>query len=58
MDDHSHEDKAMQAEVTDMGGADPEYMHLDTGTPQEDFDSMWAEGDTITQDGYLAEGAH
>lgn len=39
-----------------MDGADPEYMHLETGTPQAEFDEMWRAGDTITPDGFIAGG--
>lgn len=53
LDDHTEHDKALQDEVIEMGGADPEYLHLETGTPQEVFDRMWLEGDTITPDGRL-----
>lgn len=53
LDDHKAGDKTMQPDVVDLGGADPELMHLELGTPQEDFDKMWREGDTVTEDGYL-----
>lgn len=37
-------------ETEDRG--DPEYMTLEDNG-QESFDSMWQEGDTINEDGYL-----
>lgn len=51
LNDHSTEDKALQREVLNMGGADPE--HLDESTPQSVFDDAWKDGDTVTPDGYL-----
>lgn len=53
LDDHLPENKELQPDYVLEETGDPEYMHLDDGTPQEEFDRMWQEGDTITTDGYL-----
>lgn len=45
--------KALQPGATDDDeGPDPERMDVETDG-QEAFDAMWADGDTVSPDGYL-----